>query len=208
MGVYVEVDELAEYLRISGMADDVDLTVALETAEQDVDEYCGWGAGGFVKNEAEATYIIKRGSDPYCLRMPYALRAATGVVVKTDDNDDGTFETTWASTDYEFAPVGNVFSGVSGFPFFDIRAVGSRTFPTCTNRLGVIEITSSYWGWEAVPSSVTSAVLQRAAAIHARRVKSVDGTNPLTGFRAGGRDRDWEIQLANLRHPNKFITFA
>ncbi len=205
---YVEVDELAEYLKIGGVNDDVDLTLAIETAEQDVDEYCGWGTGGFTAASASDTRTMRRGDDPYCFRMPYGLHSADGFTLVTDTDDDGTFSTTCASTDYELAPIGNVFAGVVGYPFFEIRAIGSLTFPTCTRREGVVRVTSEKWGWAAVPASVRSAVLQRAAAIHARRTKSIDGINPLTGFRAGGRDRDWQLELDNLRHPSKFTPFA
>lgn len=205
---YVEVEEFSDWLEIGGPGDDAHLERAISTAEQDVDEYCGWGAGGFIASTSTSVNKVDKrwvSPDGRRLLLPFGIYDATGFVLKTDEGDDGTFETTWASTDYELAPVDGRFSGVDGFPFCEIWAVGDYLFPRTGVRRAVAEVTA-LTGWAAVPSSVRSATQQRAAQVFMRR-QSSDGRTSF-GFRAGGRDRDWELELANVRHPRKNVPFA
>jgi hypothetical protein len=216
MPFYVQPDELAAYRRIGDNKDDQELESAIDTAEADVDEYCGWGPGMFVGDTSASALTFSRRqvirydreSGTWIVQLPRGFHTTTGLVVETDDTDDGSFGTTWTiDTDFEVAPVGGIFGSVEGFPYFQLRPVGSKRFPTGTTRMGVVRVTAQ-WGWAAVPVAVLSAVHQRASALHARRSKSLDGTNPLTGFRAGGHDRDWDLELSRLRHPRKLASFA
>jgi hypothetical protein len=73
-----------------------------------------------------------------------------GLAIATDDNDDGTAETTWTiTTDFEVEPF-------DGPPVHKIVAVGSRWFP-CLRRPSV-QI-SARWGWASVPEPVHTATL-------------------------------------------------
>lgn len=203
---YLNAAELGQYAQIEG--EDIRLSNAVAAAEADVDEYCGWGTGGFVKASTASARLFgpKHVTEHGCLlTMTAGFVDTTGLAIKTDDDDDGVFETTWGPSDYELAPVGNYFAGVDGFPFFEIRAVGSKTFPTCTNRRGVIEVTALWgWGGTEAPDAVKSAIEERALAV---ATKPQDGRTAL-GFRAGGRDHDFALHLDKYRHPRKLASFA
>lgn len=79
--------------------------------------------------------------------------------VKTDLDDDGTYETTWASTDYQMEPLNGVVDGETGWPYWRLRAVGSNRFPCVseTNR-APLQVTAT-WGWSAVPAPIAEGCL-------------------------------------------------
>lgn len=79
--------------------------------------------------------------------------------IKTDLGNDGTYEETWASTDYQLEPLNGVVDGESGWPYWNIRAVGSKTFP-CVDVLtrAPVEVNAT-WGWAAVPAPIKEACL-------------------------------------------------
>lgn len=209
MPQYVEPQELAGVRGIPDSEDDTWLEAVINSAEEKLDEWCGWGVGGFNQDTSATPRVFSTrhvSADGCLLTMPAGFVSVTGLVIETDDNDDGTFETTWAASDYELLPVGNYFGGVDGFPFFQINAVGTKTFPTSTTRQGVIRVTAT-WGWGSVPEAVRTAVKLRASALRERDT-SLSGRDPITGFRAGGFDKDWPVELGKLRHPRKIVPFA
>lgn len=114
------------------------------------------------------------------IRSPYEaivhdIWDTTNLVIKTDQGDDGTFETTWATTDYQLEPL-NLLEGDSYSPYWRIRAVAGRTFPT-SNRRAALEVTAA-WGWTAVPAEVKEAALIKAARVWSRK----DSPEGVAGF--------------------------
>lgn len=99
----------------------------------------------------------------------------TNLVVKIDDGDDGTYETTWSTTDYQLEPL-NRLEGDSYSPYWRIRAVEGRTFPV-TGRRAALQVTAA-WGWTAVPDDVKQAALIKAAAVWSRK----DSPQGVVGF--------------------------
>lgn len=85
------------------------------------------------------------------------FHTTTGLVIATDTGDDGSFATTWASTDYQLEPLNGIVDGETGWPYWLIRAVGSQTFPTSTRR-APLQVTAK-WGWAAVPTPAKEAWL-------------------------------------------------
>lgn len=86
-----------------------------------------------------------------------------GLIVATDGDNDGTYETTWASTDYQLEPLNGIVGGELGWPSWVIRAVAARRFwyPTSygyTYRRAPLQVTAK-WGWAAVPAGVKEACL-------------------------------------------------
>lgn len=92
---------------------------------------------------------------------------ATGLVVATDDNDDGTAETAWTvTTDYQAEPVNRVIGGVT-FPYTRLRAVAARCFPL--GYRGTQVSVTAQWGFaETVPDDVTLAAKIYAARLFER----------------------------------------
>lgn len=85
------------------------------------------------------------------------FHTTTGLVVKTDDGDDGSFSTTWTASDRQLEPLDGIVDGETGWPFWRLRAVDSRTFPMRLRR-APLQATAQ-WGWAAVPASVKEACL-------------------------------------------------
>lgn len=213
---YVSADELAAFVEIKTSARHPELERALRSAQREVDRYCGWGNDGFDQGAASPTarafepdtdrrnyQDVPNSRHLLCLPIGSGIQSTAGLVVRTDTTDDGVFDLTWAATDYELAPSNGQWGGVDGFPYFEVRAVGNHAFPQPfgTARRQRVEITAR-WGWAEVPPDVRDATILRAAQLH-HRSRTADGIQPLTGFRAGGRDRDWELLLDDYRHPAK-----
>lgn len=87
------------------------------------------------------------------------ISTATGLIVKTDWDGDGTYETTLTITSgFILLPL-NVASRVPARPFESIRAVNGFTFP-CGDTPGV-QVTSKA-AWPAVPDDVRKASIIQA----------------------------------------------
>lgn len=115
--------------------------------------------------------------------------------LKTDENADGVFETTWAASDYQLLPLN---AAADSRPFTDIAALG-RTFPWLTGlyqRTGRIEITG-VWGWPAIPDGVHTACLIQASRGLKRRhsPEGVVGFGEFGGMRVTTRDPDVDSYL-------------
>lgn len=157
---YASLAEFRAWAAIDDSYDDDTLTLALDTASQKVDDHCG---RTFVQDTVVTVRTLQ--AKDLCrliLEPGMDISTATGLIVKTDDNDDGTFETTWAiGTDFELASSGYGYNAQSGWPWTQIVAVGSRYWPIYTNRRAV-QITAKF-GWAAVPAPVKQATLIIAA---------------------------------------------
>ena len=122
--------------------------------------------------------------------------------LKTDEAGDGTFETTWAASDYELGPIDRDTSR----PYTRIDAVDSKVFPTYygTGRRARVEITG-VWGWAAIPVEVKQACLIKATRL-LTRMQSPNGIAGLDQFGpvriSRSDDPDVVMLLEPLRHPS------
>lgn len=93
------------------------------------------------------------------------ISTSTGLIVETDDNDDGTYETAWTSgTDFRLMPLNAaVESPVRPWTF--LKAIGTKTFPT--TEAGV-RVTAKF-GWPAVPPQVKEIALIQAHRYYERK---------------------------------------
>jgi hypothetical protein len=91
----------------------------------------------------------------YSVQTPDLVSVTT---LKTDDDADGVFETTWATSDYELQPV-NAAAHIRPKPYTAIAAVGSRLFPVTTARYGRKARAQlvGVLGWPSMPAPVTEA---------------------------------------------------
>lgn len=151
--------------------------LSLDTASRMIDRYCHrkfW-------LDTNATARTFEPQDLYLLNLAshaYAdIGSTSGLVIKTDSAGDGTFETTWQTTDYELLPYNAAYEAPEAEPWTAIRAIGSQTFPllvaAALTRRDRVQITAK-WGWPAVPSAVQQACLIQASRLFARS-KSPDG---------------------------------
>jgi hypothetical protein len=122
-------------------------------------------------------------TDPNVLRIDDLLSVTT---LKTDENADGTFETTWAASDYQLLPFD---APTKGEPYTEISAL-LRRFPLCAKgqRVGRIQVTG-LWGWTAIPNEVHTACLLHASRGLKRRhsPEGVIGVGEFGGIRVSNR---------------------
>lgn len=172
---YTTLDELKAHLHVGDSSEDVVLTIVNEAISEAINGYCGrrfWA-------DDEAVERVFRADNPVELDVPDFFDAES-LIVETDDNSDGTYETTWSAADYQLEPLN---SDVEGRPWRQIVAIDARIWPTgvwlsgspfrhatypTRLRRACVRITAK-WGWPAVPSSVKEAQLLQAARIFKRK---------------------------------------
>jgi hypothetical protein len=148
---YATTAELKARLRISDATHDTQLGEALSTASRGIEFCCHRQFNDAGGTSARTLYAT---CESFALVPDF--HTTTGLIIKTDAGGDGTFETTWSSTDYELHPLDGVVNDVTGWPFSKIRAV-TRTFPARTKRAN-LQVTA-HWGWTAVPAPIKEATL-------------------------------------------------
>lgn len=174
---YCTSDEAKSFrrLEVSDSIDDVEIDAAVNAASRIIDRNCGrsfFDAGSVSARVFTAGITHRITVDDFS--------TTTGLVVKVDTSGDGTYDQTWASTDYQTEPLNGVRDGVSGWPFYSLRAVGSYCFPVSSEAL--VEVTAR-WGWAAVPDEVKQACLMQTNRLLSRR-KSPDGVSGFGDFGA------------------------
>lgn len=146
---YATLAEVKAALRITDSTDDTLLENSVESASRRIDGYCN---RFFFQKSATVTMYPR---DNYYIQLADDLVSVT--TLKTDDDGDGSYETTWtANTDYLLEPLN---ATVQSRPYRRIVAVGGKTFPLVplpdppsTQLIGV-------WGWSAVPDDVREACI-------------------------------------------------
>lgn len=135
----------------SDSADDDALTAALDVASRGI-EFC---TNRQFNDAGTATARVFYADTAHWTSVD-DFSTTEGLVVDTDTTGDGSFATTWATTDYELQPLNGVLNGVPGWPYWRIRAV-CRWFPRRPHRAS-LRVTAR-WGWESVPAPIREATL-------------------------------------------------
>jgi hypothetical protein len=148
---YATLAELKSRLRITDTGDDTQLTAALATASRGI-EHCT----GRQFNDAGSATARVYPPDMGCWARVDDFHTVVGLVVKTDEDDDGTYETTWDAADYQLEPLNGIVDGQTGWPYNEILAIESRHFRP--GRRATLQVTAR-WGWSAVPAPVKEATL-------------------------------------------------
>lgn len=152
---YASIDQAKAYLpgEDQRSSNDLNIAMALDSACSAIDRHCG---RTFVKSTTASARTFAALS-PFSALVD-DFWSTSGLVIKTDDDDDGVYETTWSTSDYDLRPAnGGTAMGITGSPWWEIVAVGDRTFPVSTLRLP-IEMTAK-WGWSSVPEPVVLSTL-------------------------------------------------
>lgn len=159
--LYATVDALKSRLGItsSDTADDSELHRACFAASRWVEQCC---QRTFYRS-ASGTARTFATDDSYCLTLGPFNDLVSVSALATDSAGDGTYETTWASSDYQLWPFNT--SGPETRPYTKIRAVGGYTFPVAYSvqtRFDRVQVTG-VWGWPSVPYAVAEAALMKAS---------------------------------------------
>jgi len=192
---YITADELAGYLRMdNGAAADGDdlLDVSVRSASEWINSWCRRDFN--LADTATARYFdVSRDGMVLVDDIGHAT-----ITVATDTANDGTYATTWDSTDVQVLPLGSLDAGE---PVMSLRPVGSYRFPIPSTRTGMVQVTAR-WGWPTVPYAVRQACRIQAARLY-RRHESPEGVLGGGDFglvRVGSRlDPDVELLLAPYR---------
>lgn len=178
-------DDLKAHLGIEDSRDDTTIDVAARSASAYVHEFCGNGREFDKTPLASPTVrVFRPKSTSLCLVDDFW--ETTALVVKTDDNLDGTYETTWVlDTDFIVEPLNGKLYGQT-WAYYKLVALGTRAFPyPCgpysTNR-PTVQVTAA-WGWAAVPDPVKQTALIQGARLFKRKT-SPEGV--LNGFQDFG----------------------
>lgn len=154
---------LAQFKDHMGIADSLTSDAeerALNATCRAIDAYCKrrfWVDGS-------VTAITYQADSPTSLYVK-DIAATTGLIVKTDTANSGTFSTTWTiTTDFVLKQWDK---DRTGSPYHRIDAVGGYQFPTSGLRERV-QVTALH-GWTAVPDEVAQAALIKAARVFRRK---------------------------------------
>ena len=156
---------------------DTKLELAISAASRMIDAYCG---RFFYQDDSVQTRTYYAW-DPELVDVD-DISTATGLIVKTDDNDDGTFETTLTlTTNYILLPP-NADKQYPVHPFTAIRLVdsGITAFPMSASGRPGVAVTAQF-GWPAVPDDVQKACLIQATQLF----KASDAVFGALSFDAG-----------------------
>lgn len=166
---YATILELKSRLGgVTGTNDDNALTNALAVASRGIEKVCGRQFNQATSATARVYYPCTA-----CLAEVDDFYTTSGLIIATDSSNDGVYETTWATTDYQLEPLNGVVDGESGWPYRTIRAVDARRFWYHTTTYAYsprapLQVTAQ-WGWSAVPASIKEACL--AAAVETFKLK-------------------------------------
>lgn len=131
---------------------DAALTSALASVSRGIERFCGRQ----FNDAGTATARVYRPRDQVVVEVD-DFSTTTGLIVKVDTTDGGTYPTTIASTGFQTEPENGIVDGESGWPFYRLRAMWGTVWPTWTRRTSV-QVTAQ-WGWAAVPAPVREACL-------------------------------------------------
>ena len=157
---YTTVELLKSELGIpqTNVDNDVKLEAAIAAASRQCDAHTGrrfWQDGSVVAREFYAESPVDCETND--------ISTTTGLIVKVDSNDDGTFATTLTiNTDFILLPL-NVADMVPVWPYTALRIVNTdnTTFPWWTSGRPGVQVTAKF-GWPAVPDDVAKACLIQA----------------------------------------------
>ncbi len=193
VNAYATADQLREQLGETGTGNlkTALLERAVNAASRAVDQHCRrrfWLDDTATVKTYRPTFTDKALVDD--------IGDTTGLVVKTDSTGTGTFDLTWAATDYELEPLNAL--DPNALAWWWIVAVDRYLFPTA--RRVTLQVTAKF-GWSGVPDDVEQATLMKAASLFKRKDApfGVAGFNDFGVVRVTRQDGDVLDLLAPYR---------
>lgn len=155
---YCTLAEVKAAARISDSTDDTLLEKIVEAASRRIDGFTGvffYQTTNTISLYLTDTPLVTPLSyNQYVLYTPDLVSVTT---FKTDDDGDGTFETTWtANVDYRLEPLN---TALQDRPYTQAVAIGAKTYPVYTAPpMPGIQI-AGVWGWPSVPDDIREACI-------------------------------------------------
>lgn len=192
MTLYASTAQIKAALRITDAVDDDLIAVAGSAASDLIDRHCERTFG----TVSSTRYFAP--ADGYL--CPVDDLAGTAISVYTSTSANGTFDTTWAATDYQLEP--GSASGVA-LPYTRLRAVGNYLFPDAYGE-NTVKITGTF-GWSEVPPSVIQAAVIQASRLF-KRLDSPLGVAGVSDIGVMRVSRGLDPDVAQLVAPFKRIS--
>jgi hypothetical protein len=158
---YADLDQFKAQMRIpiNDLTDDQRAEGSIAAASRQIDAHTG--RRFWQDSEVKVREFI---ADNSRLCFVDDISTTTGLIVRVDDDDDGTFETTLTiTTNYILAPL-NAADEVPVRPFSELILVdsnGAVSFPRHGSGRPGVQVTARF-GWPAVPDDVVKACLVQA----------------------------------------------
>lgn len=177
---YCTLDNFKASTQITDNNDDTDIEAAIETASRQIDGIAGkrrfWQDGTVVAR----TYYP---SEPSRVWVD-DISTLTGLIVKVDQDGDGTFETTLTiNTDFIVEPI-NAAAEWPVRPWESIRLLQTgalSAFSCLASGRPSVQVTAKF-GWSAVPDPVERACVNQAKVVF----KAIDAQNDTIAISAEG----------------------
>lgn len=135
--------------------DDLRLEESVEAASRYIDDLCG---RRFYANSVDETRYYTASNPERLTNLDGLDDVASITTLKTDEDEDRTYEVTWAATDYDLAPYNAVLDG-KPYTRIDVAPDGRYEFPTHAKGVQIV----GKFGWSAAPDVVKRACLILAA---------------------------------------------
>jgi hypothetical protein len=162
LNAYASSAAVKDAIGITDTNEDPNIEVARGAASRQIDGFCGRGRKFWQDSSVVARYYFGCGNVLYV----DDISTATGLIVKVDQGDDGTFETTLTiDTDFKLHPL-NAAAEYPVRPWTRIVLLNntlSSFVPLSSGRANV-EVTAKF-GWSAIPDAVERATVLQARSI-------------------------------------------
>lgn len=155
---YCTLNEVKSAARITDNTDDVLLENCVEAASRRIDGFVNrffYQINATISLYLTDTNVVGPYSyNQYTLSIPDLYSITT---LKSDDDGDGVFETTWTqNTDYRLEPLDTV---LQTRPYNKIIAIGAKSFPVIFQPPMPGMQVQGVWGWPAIPDDVREAAI-------------------------------------------------
>ena len=191
---YADKTELKAYIGLSGSGQDDNIDNALDGASRQIDKI----TGRRFYQDSSAQVKTYTPNNEFILDVD-DISTTTGLIVKLDDNDDGTFETTLTiNTDFIVEPVNPDIIKITGgttylAPFTQLRILDTRSSerfdPSIVNN---VQVTAKF-GYSFIPEPIKQATLIQGLRLFKRKDAP---------FNILGNEQTGQIELFNKFDPD------
>jgi len=161
---YVTLDAVKDELGRSDVANDARIEAAIKSATKRINTYTGrrfWQDASVVTREFYADDYSELISN---VEQPFDISTTTGLILKLDTGDTGTFGTTLTINTHFILTPSNAAD--DGEPFTGIRLVDSLySFPMSSSGRPGVQITAKF-GWATIPDDVVQACLIQSVLLY------------------------------------------
>ena len=152
---YATLTQLKSALRLTDSIDDTNLTLALNSAEENINAWCGRTFGSAGTAVTTRYYAAGKADD-------VEVDDLTSITTVEWSRDGSTWT---ATTDYQAEPLNRYTDGMT-WPITRLRTINAFAWPVM-NGIQTVRVTGVYQ-FGSIPSSVTQATVLQASRVFAR----------------------------------------